>query len=553
MANILVIGLFLSNIGYIMNGMNSYAKKVEEIESRDLQITIKADELKLDVIQVQQWLTDISATRAEEGYDDGFEEAEVFARHFRKTIAELQKIDEQHQEELREYEESFEAYYGMGKRMADAYIEGGPQKGNPVMDEFDTFAMDINDSIQKYREEAQKTIENSIGQLEEDFNRAKLMTTIVVAITIILTFATTYLLMNPFIKAITDLTNSSKKYAEGDFTHHISIKRSDETGVLANSFDSMRTSLATLFHGIRDVTDTIMKTSGEISIAAAQTEDASSQVAVSIGEIAQGAENQSQQILAISQKMNLTVEEVNRGQDYASQTMQMAANSASIAEQGKNAVDQSIEQLQKMSEDVINAAESIKSLEQSSIRIESIISLISNISNQTNLLALNAAIEAARAGEHGKGFAVVAAEVRKLADETSVAAGNITDLIRSIQSESKSVTELMDVHLSTLKKEMDYMNAGGEAIADIVTTVKSTERSVGELAEVLESIQQYAEQVHSMAEETSAITEQTSASSEEVAAGAEEQSAMCESLTELSQHLEKAAETLTEQMKVFKM
>ena len=553
LVNILVIGLFLSNIVYAMNGMNDFAKKIKEIENTDLTITLIADELKLDVIQVQQWLTDISATRAAEGYADGFEEAEKYADNFEKRIAELQKIDVSNQEELQQYQVSFEAYYQMGIQMAESYIEGGPEKGNQVMDDFDAFAEEINTSIQEYREKAQKTIQENIGQLEEEFAHAKMISTIAVVLTTILTIITTYLVLNPVIVAISSLTSNSKLYAEGDFTRVIEGTRSDEIGTLANSFEGMRKSIASLISNIREVTRTVSMTSNELSVSAKQTEDASNQVAVSIGEIAEGAEVQSQQILAISQKMGLTVEEVKRGHKSTLDTLEKAANSAKIADKGKLAIDQAIEHLQEMSEDVILATQKINSLEESSNQIESIITLISNISNQTNLLALNAAIEAARAGEHGKGFAVVASEVRKLADETSVAAGSITELIRLIQVETRSVAKLMEVNQATVQKEVVYIQAGGEAITEIVDTVKETEISVRELAEGLNLIHQYADQVYSMAENASAIIEQTSASAQEVAAGSEEQSTMCQSLTDLSKDLELAAERLNGQMAVFKI
>lgn len=551
--NILVIVLFLSNIIYVMNGMNEFAQKVKEIQDKDLIITLKADELKLDVIQVQQWLTDISATRAAEGYADGFDEAEKYAENFGEGILELQKIDVANQKELQQYQVSFDAYYQMGNKMAESYIEGGPEKGNQVMDDFDAFAEEINTSIQKYRENAQKTIQKNIGQLEGDFARAKMISTISVVITTIFTIITTYLVLHPVIVAISNLTNSSKLYAAGDFTENIKSTRSDEIGTLSNSFEEMRKSIASLISNIRDVTRTVSHTSYELSNSAKQTEDASNQVAVSIGEIAQGAEVQSQQILAISQKMGLTVEEVKRGHKSTLDTLEKAAYSAQIADKGKLAIDQAIEHLHEMSGEVTLATRKINSLEESSNQIESIITLISNISNQTNLLALNAAIEAARAGEHGKGFAVVASEVRKLADETRIAAGSITELIRLIQVETKSVAELMEVNQSTVQKEVIYIRAGGEAITKIVDTVKETEISVRELAGALNLIHQYADQVYNMAENSSAIIEQTSASAQEVAAGSEEQSAMCESLTQLSKHLEQASEQLDRQMAVFKI
>lgn len=86
----------------------------------------KADELKLSVVQVQQWLTDISATRAAEGYDDGFDEASIYAARVRELIDELKNLDSKNTKMLDEIQESFEPYYNTGIEMAKAYIEYGP-------------------------------------------------------------------------------------------------------------------------------------------------------------------------------------------------------------------------------------------------------------------------------------------------------------------------------------------------------------------------------------------------------------------------------------------
>ena len=104
--------------------------------------------VSLHLIQVQQWLTDISATRGAEGYDDGYEEAEKHALGFRKDLTDLLQIEPTLAKYVEGLTASFDAFYAKGKWMADQYIKGGSEAGNKAMDEFDGFAADINTKIQ---------------------------------------------------------------------------------------------------------------------------------------------------------------------------------------------------------------------------------------------------------------------------------------------------------------------------------------------------------------------------------------------------------------------
>lgn len=112
------------------------------------KFTKLANAANVHTIQVWQWLTDISATRAAEGYDDGFEEAEKHAVAFRQDMADLLLVNLKMEQEIDQLTESFEAFYEQGKRMAHQYIKGGPEAGNPAMDEFDSYAADICTKIE---------------------------------------------------------------------------------------------------------------------------------------------------------------------------------------------------------------------------------------------------------------------------------------------------------------------------------------------------------------------------------------------------------------------
>src|SRR3989339_494046 len=95
-------------------------------------------DIHMDVVQVHQWLTDISATRGAKGYDDGFREAEKYAQKFHEDVKKLMVIYPDKKEYVTALKDSFDRFYEKGKWMANEYIKGGPDSGNLAMNEFDT-------------------------------------------------------------------------------------------------------------------------------------------------------------------------------------------------------------------------------------------------------------------------------------------------------------------------------------------------------------------------------------------------------------------------------
>ncbi|MDH5657591.1 MAG: hypothetical protein OEZ34_16875, partial [Spirochaetia bacterium] len=118
----------------IMDNLNQEMDKLSEIEN-PVQIRIK--EIQISVIQVQQWLTDISATRGQDGLDDGFEKAKENAEKFHRLLNEVTELDPHNAKAYKILGDAFEAYYFAGKVMAGAYVSGGPEEGNKKMADFD--------------------------------------------------------------------------------------------------------------------------------------------------------------------------------------------------------------------------------------------------------------------------------------------------------------------------------------------------------------------------------------------------------------------------------
>ncbi len=159
-------------------------RQLEQLQGVEVPVAELALKINLDVVQVQQWLTDISATRGAEGFDDGFEEAEKWAQSFYRHVQELQSIKPGTRAEMEALKTTFEAYYDMGKRMAQSYIDHGPEGGNVMMGEFDTYAENMANSVTSLLEAANQTKMETQASMQSTlvFIRNSLIVIIIVSI-----------------------------------------------------------------------------------------------------------------------------------------------------------------------------------------------------------------------------------------------------------------------------------------------------------------------------------------------------------------------------------
>ncbi|MBK1718739.1 methyl-accepting chemotaxis protein [Thiocystis violacea] len=445
---------------------------VEDIVVHQDRARQTALDFKINVIQIQQWLTDISATRGLDGLDDGFDKARAY---YERAQANIDQLAEQRDdlalapEDLRR---ALKDYYDTGNRMARLYVEQGPEQGNDLMGVFDTTAETIGDSVMALLDQARTAKDEAQGQLEARLDwaiYASLTATLLVALGLIGGQFALQRLLKP-IGAVETLSN---RMANNDFRGEALIVRGDtEIARLSRAFIRLQGSLSKTFG----------RTVGDARQIHGIAERLRSVASESLESITREQHEIAQVVTAITQ-MASTVQDIARN----SATVSDAASDAKLdVNQSATVMRTAIESIHRLADGVVQGAEAMVRLDSDIERIGSVVGVIRGIADQTNLLALNAAIEAARAGEQGRGFAVVAAEVRTLASRTQQSTQEIQDMIERIQSGSQAVTETMrtDRDQATLTlDQIGQVDAALKAIGHAVVTISDLMIQIATAAE----------------------------------------------------------------------
>ncbi|EGO64462.1 methyl-accepting chemotaxis protein [Acetonema longum] len=321
------------------------------------------------------------------------------------------------------------------------------------------------------------------------------------------------------------------------------IERNDEIGDMAQALLNMKRALRGIVGQVRTNANVLAASSEELTSAVEEQLRVSHTVAKTVGEIADGSVQTTNNITEISsvvQEVTAGAEEMSAG---ANEVNALTKNAVTDASQGMQLIQEVVAQNNTIEESMGNITTVSSSLVKGSADIQEIVTVIRNIAGQTNLLALNAAIEAARAGDAGRGFAVVADEVRKLAEQSASATNHIEEIIRKMTADiqfSVDVVNRANSEVTAGKTAAVKTQQGFQAIIDKLEQVKTgidqMNRAVEETATGMQTV------VHNV-QSMSAVAQQTSASTQTVAAAAEEQNA---SLAEVNSNAEALATLATE-------
>lgn len=249
-------------------------------------------------------------------------------------------------------------------------------------------------------------------------------------------------------RPITQITDSVKRTADFNFTHNPAnaklFKRSDETGVMAQSLHNMRANLRTMISDIRQTYSDLKNTMGQLSdmtdhvnSMSLENSDTTQELAAAMEQTAATMENVNQMLGNIRERSSVIKERSEEGLTTSTESKNRADNLKSTTDAATNKTSVMYEEVSHKAEEAMEQAKAVE-------KINQLTQAILDISSQTNLLALNASIEAARAGEAGRGFAVVADEIGKLASQTSSTAGDINGIIADVHEAVRNLADCLN-------------------------------------------------------------------------------------------------------------
>jgi methyl-accepting chemotaxis protein len=311
-----------------------------------------------------------------------------------------------------------------------------------------------------------------------------------------------------------------------------------------DAYNRMRARVAAMLREIAHSSASVAAASQEMATTSEETGRAIGLIATTVGEVADGAERQ---VRSVAEARELTAEVAAATQQSAGdaqETASAAQQARAVAEEGAATVTRATEAMHAARAVSTEATGAIRELGEKSERIGGIVGAITGIAEQTNLLALNAAIEAARAGEHGRGFAVVAEEVRKLADESSRAAGTIAGLVGEIERETRRVVEVVESGARQTEDGAATVERARASFERIGDSVDDMHARVERIAVAIEQIAGRSAQMQERMSQVAAVAEHSSASSEQVSASTQQTSAATQQVAASAQELAKTAEEL---------
>ncbi|HBR99370.1 MAG TPA: methyl-accepting chemotaxis protein [Gammaproteobacteria bacterium] len=283
-------------------------------------------------------------------------------------------------------------------------------------------------------------------------------------------------------RVVEEVSSSLARVAAGDLNAKIHESYEGKLGVLVEDLNQTIDKLT-------DVTDTIRRSADVVSSAARE-------ISAGNGNLQERTEKQGEALLETSSTMEEMTQTVRANADNATSARENAQEASAKATNGLSVAQRAISAMEEINE--------------SSKRVNEIISVIDDLAFQTNLLALNASVEAARAGEQGRGFTVVASEVRNLASRSAASDSEIRELIKTSSAKVESGSRLVSESGEVLQDISDVINNVSEVISKISDASQEQAQGIANINLAIAQMDTANQQNSALVEETSSVSKTAS-------------------------------------------
>ena len=373
--------------------------------------------------------------------------------------------------------------------------------------------------------------------------------TVVMLLTIIITFILGRRLMQPLVKVSTIIEEIANGNINADFG--MVKETNDEIGLIIEKMKELTQSLGNIVGRIRNSSDTMSANSYELNDTSSQTLAANNEISKAVEDVAEGSTGMAASISKINEnllEMSNETKDINESvNEIRNQTTAVQDSSKIMNDKIKSMQDSS----RKMDDGISAISKRIETVNTTVDKVSNIVSVIEEISSETNLLSLNASIEAARAGDAGKGFAVVAQEIRVLSDNTNTELENIKQIISSLVEECRYCVQASGTIVEDNAKQKEEIKAVLDEFGSLDEQIQKTAEKADEIEELVTAMIELNDDITKSSNSLTDVSAANAAATEEMNANIEELNAMMHGVSEMAEHMNNESDGLKEALSFF--
>ncbi|MDI7252471.1 methyl-accepting chemotaxis protein [Candidatus Solincola sp.] len=347
-----------------------------------------------------------------------------------------------------------------------------------------------------------------------------------------------------YIKPLIRIDEFCSRLRAGDFSRLEDLEGAGVMREVASTLNEMSVALAAFIERAGESSSKLAEASDALLQITENSNTNLQDISRSVFDLAGEAEEQHRGISRLESSATELFQNIREVEEAAKRALDFSEEVKSAVGSGAEAVREAAEKMREIREATVRLAELVGELDEHSGEIGLIIEVISSIADETKLLALNAAIEAARAGEQGRGFSVVAAEVRRLAEDSSTAAGRIERLVNEIKNLVSRAAGAMEEASGKVGEGMEVSDKAHELLSRVNAVSREITRHIDSVIEAARATGPLSEEMGEAVRSIAAVSEAVAGNMQEISSSLQEQAAAMQEITALMHELDQIADGL---------